>query len=121
MCRFMVQSHVMQKLGAYEIMERIDIMFCSIYLKCLLQIQVMGSNRLLSSQLLDESSSDDDEDFILSAAQIIHTVSQVRRKPGGSVPGRAYIYRDREAGHARLYQDYLADIPTYGPNLFRRR
>jgi hypothetical protein len=117
----MVQSHVMQKLGAYEIMERIDIMFCSIYLKCLLQIQVMGSNRLLSSQLLDESSSDDDEDFILSTAQIIHTVSQVRRNPGGSVPGRAYIYRDREAGHARLYQDYLANIPTYGPNLFRRR
>jgi hypothetical protein len=78
----------MQKLGAYEIMERIHIMFCSIYPKCLLQIQV-------SSQLLDESSSDDDEDFILSAAQIIHTVSQVRTKPGGSVPGRAYIYRDR--------------------------
>jgi hypothetical protein len=81
----------------------------------------MGSNRLLSSRVLDESSSDDDEDFIFCAAQIIHNVSQVRRKPGGSVLGRAYIYRDREAGHTRLYQDYLADSPTYGPNLFRRR
>jgi hypothetical protein len=81
MCRCMVQSHVMQKLGTYEIMERIHIMFCSIYPKWLLQIQVMGSNRLLSSQLLDESSSDDDdEDFILSIAQIIHTISQVRTK-----------------------------------------
>jgi hypothetical protein len=81
----------------------------------------MGSNRLLSSRVLDESSSDDDEDFILCATQIIHNVSQVRRNPGGSVLGRAYIYQDREAGHARLYQDYLADSPTYGPNLFRRR
>jgi hypothetical protein len=41
--------------------------------------------------------------------------------PGGSVLGRAYIYRDREAGHARMYQDYLAENPTYGPSLFRRR
>ena len=73
MCRCMVQSHVMQKFGAYEIMERLHIIFCSTYPRCLLQIQVMGSNRLLWSQLLDESSYDDVEDFILSAAQIIHT------------------------------------------------
>ncbi|XP_020398640.1 uncharacterized protein [Zea mays] len=81
----------------------------------------MGENRLLSLRDLDESSSDDDDHVILCAAQIIQSYSQVRRQPGGSVPGRAYIYRDREAGHARMYQDYLAENPTYGPNLFRRR
>ena len=82
---------------------------------------MMGENRLLSLRDLDESSSDDDDHVILCAAQIIQSYSQVRRQPGGSVPGRAYIYRDREAGHARMYQDYLAENPTYGPNLFRRR
>lgn len=81
----------------------------------------MSNSRSLSSRLLDESSLDDEEDFILCAAQILQNVSQVHRKPGGSVPGHAYIYRNREAGHARLYQDYLAHNPTYGPNLFRRR
>jgi hypothetical protein len=32
-------------------------------------------------------------------------------KPGGSIPDQdcVYIYRDREVGHARLYQDYFAD------------
>jgi hypothetical protein len=69
----------------------------------------MGENRLLSLRDLDESSSDDDDHVILCAAQIIQSYSQERRQPGGSVPGRAYIYRDREAGHARMYQDYLAE------------
>jgi hypothetical protein len=56
----------------------------------------MSQSRLLSAQALDESSSDDDDEFIIAAAQIVQ--SALRRKPGGSVPGRAYIHRDREAG-----------------------
>ncbi|XP_062188941.1 uncharacterized protein LOC133892271 [Phragmites australis] len=42
-------------------------------------------------------------------------------RPGGSVPGRQYINRNREAGHWRLYEDYFSDDPTYGPTFFHRR
>jgi hypothetical protein len=79
----------------------------------------MSQSQLLLSRVLDESSSDDDDEFIIGAAQIIQSVS--RRKPGGSVHGRVYIYRDKEAGHTRLFQDYFAEHPTYGPCVFRRR
>ncbi|PUZ55713.1 hypothetical protein GQ55_5G234100 [Panicum hallii var. hallii] len=68
-----------------------------------------------------ESSSDDDDEFIIAAAQIVQSASHIRKKPGGSIPGRTYKYRNREEGHARLYQDYLSENPTYGPTDFRRR
>jgi len=55
------------------------------------------------------------------AARVVHTFFRTKRRPGGSIPGHAVIYRDREGGHQRMYQDYLADNPTYGPDLFRRR
>ncbi|XP_021320814.1 uncharacterized protein LOC110437041 [Sorghum bicolor] len=35
--------------------------------------------------------------------------------------GHKVVYRDRVGGHERMFQDYLADNPTYGPELFRRR
>jgi hypothetical protein len=79
----------------------------------------MSQSRLLSSRVLDESSWDVDDEVIIAASQIVQSASQ--RKPGGSVLGRVYIYRDREAGHTRLYQDYFAEHPTYGPSVFRRR
>lgn len=78
----------------------------------------MSQSSLLSKRVLDESSSDDDDDFIISAAQIVQSASLLRRKQGGS---RTYIYRNREEGHARLYQDYIDENPTYGPSLFRPR
>jgi len=34
---------------------------------------------------------------------------------------RAYIERNREEGHIRLWNDYFSDTPTYPDNLFRRR
>jgi hypothetical protein len=71
--------------------------------------------------LLDESSSDDDDKLILSAVEIVQNHLQPTQKYGGSVSGHAILYRDREGGHVRMYQDYLADDPTYGPTLFRRR
>ena len=40
---------------------------------------------------------------------------------GGSVPGRQYTHRDREAGHWRLYNDYFSEAPTYDASIFRRR
>uniref|UniRef100_A0A0D3D9R1 DDE Tnp4 domain-containing protein n=1 Tax=Brassica oleracea var. oleracea TaxID=109376 RepID=A0A0D3D9R1_BRAOL len=34
---------------------------------------------------------------------------------------RAYIERDREQGHNRLWNDYFKENPTYLPKMFRRR
>ncbi|XP_056843307.1 uncharacterized protein LOC108808770 [Raphanus sativus] len=34
---------------------------------------------------------------------------------------RAYIERNREAGHNRLWNDYFSEYPTYEEHLFRRR
>ena len=56
----------------------------------------------------------------MSAAAIVETYSNKKGFHGGSVPGHNVIYRDREGGQQRMFQDYLADEPTYGPNLFRR-
>ncbi|XP_020266933.1 uncharacterized protein LOC109842471 [Asparagus officinalis] len=39
----------------------------------------------------------------------------------GSVQGHVVIQRDRVQGHNRLYRDYFAEEPVYGPRLFRRR
>ena len=70
---------------------------------------------------LDDSSSDDDDYVIFSAARIVHTFSNAERRHGGSVLGHRVIYRDREGVHNRMFQDYLAINPTYGPEIFRRR
>uniref|UniRef100_A0A0D3BCD1 DDE Tnp4 domain-containing protein n=1 Tax=Brassica oleracea var. oleracea TaxID=109376 RepID=A0A0D3BCD1_BRAOL len=34
---------------------------------------------------------------------------------------RAYIERNREEGHVRLWNDYFSETPTYPENIFRRR
>uniref|UniRef100_A0A0D3A0T3 DDE Tnp4 domain-containing protein n=1 Tax=Brassica oleracea var. oleracea TaxID=109376 RepID=A0A0D3A0T3_BRAOL len=34
---------------------------------------------------------------------------------------RAYVERNREEGHTRLWNDYFSENPTFTPNLFRRR
>ncbi|XP_024004074.1 putative nuclease HARBI1 [Eutrema salsugineum] len=34
---------------------------------------------------------------------------------------RAYVERDRQEGHNRLWNDYFSDIPTYPATYFRRR
>jgi hypothetical protein len=70
---------------------------------------------------LDDESSDDDDFFMFTAAAIVQMFAKKKGRHGGSVPGHIVIYRDREAGHRRMYQDYLADNPTYDPDLFRRR
>ena len=33
----------------------------------------------------------------------------------------AYIERNREAGHIRLWNDYFSEDPTYPAHIFRRR
>jgi hypothetical protein len=64
---------------------------------------------------------DDDDSLISSVAEIIKTFLNEKRKHGGSIPGHIVIYRDREGGHDRMFKDYLAENPTYGPKIFRRR
>ncbi|XP_048637581.1 putative nuclease HARBI1 [Brassica napus] len=34
---------------------------------------------------------------------------------------RAYVERNREEGHTRLWNDYFSENPTFPPNFFRRR
>ena len=82
---------------------------------------IMPRKRSRARRLLEESSSDDDESLILSAARIVQAFSNEKGRHGGSVKGHKVLYRDREGGHDRMYQDYLADNPTYGPEIFRRR
>ena len=65
---------------------------------------------LLQTELNSSSSDDDDDYFILSAARIVQSFSNEKGKHGGSVHG-----------HKRMFQDYLADDPTYPPHIFRRR
>jgi hypothetical protein len=80
-------------------------------------------NRL--SRLDSSSSSDDDDDeheLILGALQQVHTKYLAMHTPkwGGSVLGRQYIHRDREAGHWRLHNDYFSEAPLYDASFFRR-
>ena len=74
--------------------------------------------------------SDEDEEeyeeafFSTMVAAVVEEVegeALVIRKHGGSSMGRQNIFRDREAYHHLLYQDYFAENPTYGPVHFRRR
>uniref|UniRef100_A0A0D3BPK1 Uncharacterized protein n=1 Tax=Brassica oleracea var. oleracea TaxID=109376 RepID=A0A0D3BPK1_BRAOL len=82
-----------------------------------------------SQNTLDESFDDDafddafDEVFDQHFDQafenlIIHRDQEERRKKRKK---RAYIERNREEGHIRLWNDYFSDTPTYPENLFRRR
>ena len=81
----------------------------------------MRASRSRLRRQFDDDSSDDDDYFIFTAARLLRTFSIKKRKPGGSVPGHTVIYRDRESGHQRMFQDYLADKLTYDPERFRRR
>ncbi|XP_066340604.1 protein ALP1-like [Miscanthus floridulus] len=81
----------------------------------------MAFGKSLLQRELEDFSSDDDDCLIMSAAAIVETYSNKKGRHGGSVLGHKVIYRDREGGHQRMFQDYLADDPTYGPDLFRRR
>nr|VDD53704.1 unnamed protein product [Brassica oleracea] len=49
----------------------------------------------------------------------IHGDQEERRKK--TKKKRAYIERNREEGHNRLWNDYFSETPTYPENFFRRR
>ncbi|XP_021311806.1 uncharacterized protein LOC110433631 [Sorghum bicolor] len=82
----------------------------------------MPRKRSRARRVLEESSSDDDELLILSTAQLVQAAfSNEKGKHGGSVKGHRVLHRDRQGGHDRMFQDYLADNPTYTDEMFRRR
>ncbi|XP_021315224.1 uncharacterized protein LOC110434815 [Sorghum bicolor] len=86
------------------------------------RLGIMPRKRSRARRVLEESSSDDDELLILSTAQLVQAAfSNEKGKHGGSVKGHRVLHRDRQGGHDRMFQDYLADNPTYTDEMFRRR
>lgn len=76
----------------------------------------------LRQQILE----DDEEDELNAAAMLVGMEFEPGPIPrgihGGSRPGRgANLAREREEGHRRMFADYFAENPIYGPEVFRRR
>ena len=69
----------------------------------------MAARKSLLQTELNSSSSDDDDDYFI----IVQSFSNEKGKHGGSVHGHQVLCRDREGGHKRMFQDYLADDLTY--------
>jgi hypothetical protein len=84
----------------------------------------MDWRKHLQSSLEEELQDDEwDEYFLSFMIEDIIEPSQIKRgKHGGSRPGRgANLDREREELDQRLWKDYFAEPPVYGPQLFRRR
>jgi hypothetical protein len=68
---------------------------------------------------------DDDDDceiaLLLLAVKDHEDHAKLLDQRRGSAKGRTCIQRNRLLGHATLMQVYFAEVPTYPPNLFRRR
>ncbi|KAL5579403.1 hypothetical protein UlMin_011845 [Ulmus minor] len=80
----------------------------------------MTHNRLAKMLFNDDS----DDEFHLLATIIeeeeMENEDRTSHHPG-YIPSYAVIQRDRVQGNDRLYRDYFADTPTFGPRLFQRR
>lgn len=75
----------------------------------------MASNFKIE-MLSDSSSSDDEVDMIVAVA--IAKRRQKKSRHCGSIKGRATNWRDRLAGHNRLFHDYFSETSTYPPDKF---
>jgi hypothetical protein len=69
---------------------------------------------------------DDDDELavVLVVAQSVFLAAQLAHEPsnrGGSVLGRRVVPRNHSEGSARVFNDYFASPPKYGPAIFRRR
>lgn len=62
-----------------------------------------------------------DDDLEMAAVLIAEMDSNKRHKYGGSVPGRVVVRRNKQQGHEKLFDDYFADDPVFGPVTFRRQ
>ncbi|XP_019087537.1 PREDICTED: uncharacterized protein LOC104728477 [Camelina sativa] len=61
---------------------------------------------------------EDEVDSIVEDIQYNYTHPDV---PSAPIIRRVHINRDHEEGHARLWNDYFSDNPTYTQAMFRRR
>ena len=80
--------------------------------------------RYLDSVSSEEESDDeieDVEDAVVGYLVNEHEEDARRPRRIGSVVGRQTVHRERLDGHERLFRDYFADPPVYGPRFFRRR
>jgi len=86
----------------------------------LLHLKMSRLSRLDSSSSLSD---DDEPEITLGALHQAHRryLAMHSSQWGGSISGRQYIHRDREAGHWRLYHDYFSEASTYDASIFRRR
>ncbi|XP_024315725.1 uncharacterized protein LOC106866059 isoform X1 [Brachypodium distachyon] len=92
-------------------------------MSCSLLWQYVSSSSSSSSSEEEEEHEDDGHELMVATAAIVldaNTRFNARRRRG-SVPGRQVINRDTAGGHARLFEDYFAQHPVYGPSYFRRR
>ena len=80
----------------------------------------MTHNRLAKMLFNDNSN---DEFHLLATMIEEEEMANEDRTPHrpGSILGHAVIQCDRVQDNDRLYRDYFADTPTFGPRLFRRR
>jgi len=78
---------------------------------------------LLNLFLEDESDGSDDELEMASVliAEMEEMESNKRPKHGGSVQGHEVVHRNKQQGHDKLFADYFASNPVFGPVTFRRR
>jgi hypothetical protein len=95
---------------------------------CVARISMEQWRRELNEALQQGLESESDEEFQEALVQDMfqHALGESSSPPerpkfGGSRPGRRYVYREREACHERLYQDYFAEDPIYDAMKFRRR
>jgi hypothetical protein len=77
----------------------------------------------LALDLSSDDNDDDDDDFLLGVTHVAINADESDDEPKhrGSILGHQVLWRDREVGHQRLYQDYFSENPTYGHVYFRRR
>ena len=72
----------------------------------------------------DEEEEDSEEYFLEMASVVMDEFDSETLETsrfGGSRIGKKFVFRDREAYHLNLYQDYFAENPTYGLVKFHRR
>ncbi|XP_042404757.1 putative nuclease HARBI1 [Zingiber officinale] len=70
---------------------------------------------------LAEDAEDIDERRMLQLYEQRQMVHQRAQSSSSRTQRRRYLNRDREVGHARLFNDYFSDDPVYPDDIFRRR
>ncbi|CAN6295279.1 unnamed protein product, partial [Urochloa humidicola] len=76
-------------------------------------------DNLLMRLMEDDSSSDDD--FDVATILLADLAENEPPKWGGSVPGHEVVRRNKQQANEKLFDDYFAEDPVYGPDTFRRR